>query len=233
MGNAKVDEKMIPLRSLVTEITGTDKDSLDFDANYKQLQRLVKDARGLEGVEGDGTKILESKRVKFVSAMKELLKSDEYYQVFKKMKTGTENMTRDEMLLFVSYHIRFATEGQDEEVKKIYEEIFETMTEAKYFAKLQTIFDQLEVDSEIFENIHNHEAKFEYMDRYLKTINEQLEPLRQEMNLFIVVEREGEKLMRKMASQLDRKIVVSEEKDPLLYATLLLENIRNQWYGNS
>lgn len=39
--------------------------------------------------------------------------------------------------------------------------------------------------------------------------------------------------MRKMASQLDRKIVVSEEKDPLLYATLLLENIRNQWYGNS
>lgn len=45
-------------------------------------------------------KILESKRVKFVSAMKELLKSDEYYQVFKKMKTGTENMTRDEMLLF-------------------------------------------------------------------------------------------------------------------------------------
>lgn len=160
------EEKMIPLRSLVTEITGSDPDDASFEADYRKIYRNLKAIRKADGVYDDGkTLIPESKRYRFVRSM-QLCFEDEYYNKLFKKATVDEVLTVEEMNDWMRYQMDILAHEQSDEVKKQCEEIYRLMTEEDSFIVVERVRSIIMKDLEMICEIGNIEVRLELLKNY-------------------------------------------------------------------
>lgn len=183
----KAKDEMISLYSLVPEITGLTPKHPDFEANYKLLQRVLKNLRKLEGVEGEGTKIHVSKKERYVNSMKKLLNNPEYYEMIKRMIDG-ENFTREEYEKMIGLQTDCITEGQSEKTKKTWEEINDLMLDNATFEKIDEIRATVLNHLQKISDIDDIEIRMEYLNKYQEFIENQSKNLLTQVEAAIYVE---------------------------------------------
>lgn len=167
------EEKMIPLRSLVPEITGDNFGDPNFEANYKKLKRNLKAAReNMGGVEGEGTAIPESRKVLFVRSMKRYFDDPEYAKLFDIASSPSKELTLEQQKKWMKYQVDMLSEDTSEEKRNEKDELFNLVTDKESFEIVDRVRERVLEDLKKICDVEILHNRLVLLNEYEKRIME-------------------------------------------------------------
>ncbi|MFD2370572.1 hypothetical protein ACFSO0_11570 [Brevibacillus sp. GCM10020057] len=212
------ERKYFTVRSLVTEITGAEADSDEFERSYREVNRIVEDIQ--KTINRKGRLKIPPEVVKgFVDSTKHFYFDGQERELYLKKIRGNESLTTDELERLIAIFRKSLDANPESEEKKLLLE--QLNVEYEFGDRIDHIRKQMLADIDLVDTIQNHQQKIAYMRKYEELLQKLLTEWRKEVRAIIREESILQKLEESLIAEgIDLALSPEEIPEPLVRQTI-------------